>query len=89
MSDALAKNPEVFLSQADARTNEYGRNRAGHWCLAGHTVRDVAAQFGISRTTAYKWIARFRAEDVAGHADPVEPNPEQPAAGGRTPTKPS
>jgi transposase InsO family protein len=57
------------VSHVNARTNEYGRNLAVQRCLAGHRVRDVAAQLGISRTTVYKWLARFRAEGQAGLAD--------------------
>jgi transposase InsO family protein len=57
------------VSHANARTNEYGRNLAVQRYLAGHKVRDVAGQLGISRTTVYKWIARFRAEGQAGLAD--------------------
>jgi transposase len=57
------------VSHANARTNEYGRNLAVQRCLAGHKVKDVAAQLGISRTTVYKWLARFRAEGPAGLAD--------------------
>jgi transposase InsO family protein len=57
------------LSHANSRTNEYGRNLAVQRYLAGHKVRDVASQLGISRTTVYKWIARFHAEGPAGLAD--------------------
>jgi transposase InsO family protein len=57
------------VSHANARTNEYGRNLAVQRYLAGHRVRDVASQLGISRTTVYKWIARFHAEGPAGLAD--------------------
>jgi transposase InsO family protein len=57
------------VSHANARTNEFGRNLAVQRCLVGHRVKDVAAQLGISRTTVYKWLARFRTEGVAGLAD--------------------
>ena len=63
------QTPEVFLSHANARTNEYGRNLAVQRYLAGHRVKDIAAQLGISRTTVYKWIGRFRAEGSAGLVD--------------------
>jgi transposase InsO family protein/transposase-like protein len=70
VSDALApETPEVFLPHANARTNEYGRNLAVQRYLAGHRVKDIAAQLGISRTTVYKWIARFGSEGSAGLAD--------------------
>jgi transposase InsO family protein len=57
------------VSHANARTNEYGRNLAVQRCLAGHRAKDVAAQLGISRTTVYKWLARFRDAGPAGLAD--------------------
>jgi transposase InsO family protein len=57
------------LSHANARTNEYGRNLAVQRYLAGHKVRDIAGQLGISRTTVYKWIARYALEGPAGLAD--------------------
>ncbi|MDX6228130.1 MAG: hypothetical protein QOI76_1520 [Frankiales bacterium] len=57
------------MSHANARTNEYGRRLAVERYLAGHKVKDVAAQLGISRTTVYKWIARFTAEGLTGLTD--------------------
>ena len=57
------------MSHANARTNEFGRHLAVQRYLAGHKVRDVAGQLGISRTTVYKWIARFHAEGPSGLAD--------------------
>jgi len=57
------------MSHANARTNEYGRLLAVSRCLAGHRVNDVAAQLGISRTTVYKWLNRFRDHGRAGLVD--------------------
>jgi transposase InsO family protein len=57
------------VSHANARTTEYARSLAVQRYLAGHKVRDIAGQLGISRTTVYKWIARFHAEGPAGLAD--------------------
>ena len=57
------------MSHANARTNSYGRNLAVERYLAGHKVRDIAGQLGISRTTVYKWIARYALEGPAGLAD--------------------
>jgi transposase InsO family protein len=57
------------MPHANARTNEYGRNLAVERYAAGHRVRDIAAQLGISRTTVYKWIARFAAQGKAGLVD--------------------
>ena len=69
MSDTPTRTPGVFLSHANARTNEYGRNLAVERYLAGHKVRDIAGQLGISRTTVDKWIARYALEGPAGLAD--------------------
>jgi transposase InsO family protein len=57
------------LSHANARTNQYGRNLAVERYLAGQKVRDIAGQLGVSRTTVYKWIARYAVEGPAGLAD--------------------
>ena len=35
----------------------------------GWPARHAAAMAGVSRATAYKWLARWRAEGVAGLAD--------------------
>jgi len=69
VSDAPTWTREVSLSHANARLNEYGRNLAVQRCLAGLKVRDVAGQFGVSRTTIYKWLARYHEEGAAGLAD--------------------
>jgi transposase InsO family protein len=37
--------------------------------LAGHRPADVAHQLGCSRATAYKWLARYRAEGPLGLTD--------------------
>jgi len=37
--------------------------------LAGRPAAHVAAEMGISRATAYKWLARYRAEGSAGLLD--------------------
>jgi transposase InsO family protein len=57
------------LPHANARLTEYGRHLAVQRYLAGHKVRDIAGQLGVSRPTVYKWIARFHAEGLAGLAD--------------------
>lgn len=57
------------MLHANARTNEYGRRLAVERYLAGHKVKDVAVQLGISRTTVYKWISRYAAEGAAGLSD--------------------
>ena len=57
------------MAHANARTNEFGRHLAVQRYLEGHKVRDIAGQLGISRTTVYKWIARFHAEGWSGLSD--------------------
>ena len=57
------------MPHANARLTEYGRHLAVQRYLAGHKVRDIAGQLGVSRPTVYKWIARFHAEGPAGLAD--------------------
>ncbi len=37
--------------------------------LAGRPAAHVAAEMGISRATAYKWLARYRTEGTAGLVD--------------------
>jgi transposase InsO family protein len=37
--------------------------------LAGRPAAHVAAEMGVSRATAYKWLARYRAEGAAGLVD--------------------
>ena len=57
------------MPHANARLNEYARNLAVERYLAGQKVRDIAGQLGVSRTTVYKWIARYALEGPAGLAD--------------------
>ena len=57
------------MSHANARLNEYGRKLAVERYLAGQKVRDIAGQLGVSRTTVYKWIARYALEGPAGLVD--------------------
>jgi hypothetical protein len=69
VSDALAQ-----LRRSSCRTLTPARtSTAAGWpssgYLSGHKVKDIAGQLGISRTTVYKWIARFTSEGPAGLAD--------------------
>ena len=61
--------PEVLVSHPNARLTPFGRMLLVERILAGHRVADVAAQLGCSRATAYKWLARWRAEGLRGLAD--------------------
>ena len=65
----LPQAPEVSVSHANARLTQYARHLAVQRYLQGHKVRDIAGQLGVSRTTVYKWIARFHTEGPAGLAD--------------------
>ncbi|WP_083779012.1 helix-turn-helix domain-containing protein [Desulfarculus baarsii] len=45
----------------DARTVAFGRELiVKRVCQEGMTTSEVARQLGISRRTAYKWLARYR-----------------------------
>ena len=52
------------------------RSRIILGCAGGGSVSDVAAELGISRTTAGKWRSRFLASRLAGLSD--EPRPGRP-----------
>src|SRR5256714_1351806 len=52
------------------------RSRIILGCAGGCSVSDVAAELGISRTTAGKWRSRFLASRLAGLSD--EPRPGRP-----------
>lgn len=54
---------------ANARLTVRGRRTLIERIQAGRPVAHVADELGISRATAYKWWARFRAEGWAGLAD--------------------
>lgn len=76
------------MSHANARLTERGRLLVCERVLAGYRVADVASQVGCSRTTVYKWLARYRSEGRAGLADrssrprrcPHATSPEREAA---------
>lgn len=57
------------MSHANARLTPRGRLLVIERVLAGHRIVDVAHQVGCSRTTVYKWLARHRAEGLAGLCD--------------------
>jgi transposase InsO family protein len=57
------------MSHPNARLTPYGRLVLVERILAGHRVADVAAQLGCSRTCAYKWLARYRADGPDGLSD--------------------
>ena len=52
------------------RLNEFGRMVIVERVLEGRRpVSHVAAELGVSRQCAHRWIARFRAEGIAGLRD--------------------
>ena len=57
------------MAHANARLNVFGRRLLVERVLAGHRPGEVAKQLGVSRTTVYKWLRRFRAEGLMGLAD--------------------
>ena len=50
------------MSHRNARLTVYARRLLVQRVLAGRPVAHVAAEMGISRPTAYKWIRRWRDE---------------------------
>ena len=48
---------EVFVSHLNARLTVHGRRLLVQRVNAGRPVAHVAAAMGISRPTAYKWVA--------------------------------
>lgn len=57
------------MAHANARLNVFGRRILVERVLAGQQPGEVAKQLGVSRTTVYKWLRRFRVEGLAGLAD--------------------
>jgi len=57
------------VAHANARLTVYGRRLLVERVLAGHRPVDVAHQLGVSRATAYKWVARYRTQGLAGLSD--------------------
>ncbi|WP_129339954.1 IS481 family transposase [Cellulomonas endophytica] len=51
------------------RLSPWSRLQLVERVLAGRPAAHVAAEMGVSRATAYKWLRRFRAEGVAGLQD--------------------
>ncbi|MFI8345744.1 IS481 family transposase, partial [Streptomyces sp. NPDC085639] len=57
------------MSHRNARLTVHGRRILVERVLAGRPVAHVAAEMGISRPTAHKWVRRWRAEGEAGLQD--------------------
>jgi transposase InsO family protein len=60
---------EVFVSHRNARLTVHGRLLLVERVQAGRPVAHVAAEMGISRATAHKWVRRWRQEGTAGLQD--------------------
>ncbi|QDY79758.1 IS481 family transposase [Streptomyces qinzhouensis] len=57
------------MSHRNVRLTVHGRRILVERVLAGRPVAHVAAEMGISRPTAHKWVRRWRAEGDSGLAD--------------------
>ncbi|AQU66740.1 IS481 family transposase [Streptomyces niveus] len=57
------------MSHRNARLTVFGRRLLVARVCSGRPVAHVAAEMGISRATAHKWLRRWRAEGEAGLAD--------------------
>ena len=60
---------EVLVSHVNARLTVHGRLLIVERVAAGRPVAHIAAELGVSRQTAYRWIRRFRADGAAGLVD--------------------
>ncbi|MFD9015562.1 leucine zipper domain-containing protein, partial [Streptomyces sp. NPDC059570] len=57
------------MSHRNARLTVHGRRLLVERVRCGRAVAHVAAEMGVSRATAHKWIRRWRTEGEAGLAD--------------------
>ncbi|MFC8587274.1 leucine zipper domain-containing protein, partial [Streptomyces sp. NPDC057217] len=57
------------MSHRNARLTVFGRRLLVERVRSGRPVAHVAAEMGISRATAHKWMSRWRAEGEAGLHD--------------------
>ncbi|MFJ9425394.1 IS481 family transposase [Streptomyces sp. NPDC101249] len=57
------------MSHRNARLTVHGRRLLVERVRSGRPVAHVAAEMGISRATAHKWVRRWRSEGDAGLAD--------------------
>jgi transposase-like protein len=69
MSD-VSTDQEVLMSHANARLTVHGRLLLVERIIDGHRpVAHVAAELGVSRQCAHRWVRRFREEGVSGLAN--------------------
>ncbi|AKJ08586.1 transposase [Streptomyces incarnatus] len=57
------------MSHRNARLTVFGRRLLVERVRSGRPIAHVAAEMGISRTTAHKWVRRWRKEGEAGLLD--------------------
>ncbi|MFI9342571.1 leucine zipper domain-containing protein, partial [Streptomyces sp. NPDC052773] len=57
------------MSHRNARLTVFGRRLLVQRVCSGRPIAHVAAEMGISRATAHKWMRRWRAEGDRGLAD--------------------
>ncbi|MFD7475820.1 helix-turn-helix domain-containing protein, partial [Streptomyces sp. NPDC059837] len=57
------------MSHRNARLTVFGRLMLVERVVSGRPVAHVAAEMGISRATAHKWMRRWRTEGQAGLHD--------------------
>ncbi|MET7349010.1 IS481 family transposase [Streptomyces mirabilis] len=57
------------MSHRNARLTVHGRRLLVERVCSGRPVAHVAAEMGVSRATAHKWVRRWRAEGEEGLAD--------------------
>lgn len=57
------------MSHRNARLTIHGRRLLVERVRSGRPVAHVAAEMGISRATAHKWVSRWRAEGDSGLVD--------------------
>lgn len=69
LSNSHTLRSEVLMSHVNARLTVHGRRLIVDRVAAGRPVSHVAAELGVSRQTAYRWVRRFRAEGHAGLPD--------------------
>ena len=69
LSSSHTVRSEVLVSHVNARLTVHGRRLIVDRVAAGRPVAHIAAELGVSRQTAYRWVRRFRAEGPAGLPD--------------------
>ncbi len=69
VSIVFTARTEAFVSHRDARLTIHGRQLLVERVRSGRPVAPFAAEMGISRITAHKWVRRWRDEGREGLAD--------------------